>query len=214
MNITTQAVIFDMDGVISDTQIVHATVESGLLHEYGIDLTPAEITRRFAGVQNREMFPQLFTEYDKVLSSLKELVNEKWRRMEKYEGEIAEVPGTRECIESLKAQGIPLAVASASKLSYVHMVLNKLGLSETFNAICSAEEVAKGKPEPDVFLLAATRLNITPPDCIVIEDGISGMIAAHRGGMRCIGLVREGNPTDYPADIIVKDLRDVIITKQ
>ena len=67
-----------------------------------------------------------------------------------------------------------------------------------------------GKPEPDVFLLAAQRLNVPPSDSLVIEDGISGMIAAKKAGMRCVALVRDGGESDYPADLVVSDLRQII----
>ena len=71
----------------------------------------------------------------------------------------------------------------------------------------SADEVTRGKPEPDVFLLAARRLGVTPAECVVIEDAENGMMAARRAGMRCVGLVHAGDPSRCPADLCVADLR-------
>ncbi|TAN58228.1 HAD family phosphatase [Patescibacteria group bacterium] len=206
-----KAVIFDMDGVISDTQDIHAQTESEILKDYGINLHPDKISRRFAGVSLNEMFPQIFNEWEKDMPPLVQLIEEKWERITNLvKGNVKEVGGTLEFIASLKNFGLPLAVASASHLSFIDLVLGELNLKTKFNAVTSAQEVERGKPEPDIFLLAARRLNAVPEDCLVIEDGISGMIAAKRAGMQCIGLVRGKADGDLPeVDLIVPDLRHV-----
>lgn len=199
-----------MDGVISDTQNIHAKIESELLQNYEIEIPPEEITQRYAGVAGEEMFPQIFENAGKQMPAITQLVKEKWQRMkESIEMGLQEVPGTRVFIELLKGRGLKLAVASASNKSFIELVLSELNLTEKFDVIASAEEVKRGKPEPDVFLLAAKRLSVLPENCIVIEDGLNGMIAAKRAGMRCIGLVRHDKNQDYPVDLLVKDLRDV-----
>jgi len=88
-----------------------------------------------------------------------------------------------------------------------------LKIRSKFDAIASTEEVGKGKPAPDVFLLAAKRIGVSPEDCVVIEDGLAGMIGAKRAGMKCIALVPEGSNADYPVDIIVHSLKDLTIEK-
>ncbi len=207
-----RAVIFDMDGVISDTQVVHAKIESELLRDYGIEISPDDITARFAGVADGEMFQQIFKEFGKAAPAIDGLIKEKWAKMNYLtHGNVREVSGTREFIERLKNFGIPLAVASASRLQFIEFVLSELGQRDKFNTIASAEEVEKGKPEPDLFLLAARRLSIMPEDCLVIEDGINGMAAAKRAGMRCVGLIQRGVDQQYPADLLVEDLRDARI---
>ena len=87
-------------------------------------------------------------------------------------------------------------------------MLTKLDLKEKFTAIASSYELEKGKPAPDIFLLAARRLNVAPEYCLVVEDGLNGMIAAKAAGMACVGLVRDNTGLDYPADLLVKDLGD------
>jgi len=201
-----------MDGVISDTQIIHSRVESELLREYGIELHPDEITKRYAGTTSYEMFPHVFQMANKDLPSLEEIVSEKRKRIDRaIQGAVREVPGTRDFIYYLNELDIPIAVASASRLSFIDQVLIELDLRKRFNAITSSEEVAKGKPEPDIFLLAAKRLNTPPSECIVIEDGIHGMVAAKKAGMYCVGLVRDGdhNFDVYPADKLVRSLKDL-----
>ena len=209
-----KAVIFDMDGVISDTQIIHSQTESELLKSYGIEMHPDEITRKYAGVSNKEMFPEIFDNAHKEMPPLELLVEKKWRIIEDLvRGNVKEINGTREFIDSCRAHGIPLAVGSASRLIFIELVLQELGLWQKFDAITSAEEVKKGKPAPDLFLLAAARLSIAPENCVVIEDGISGMIAAKRAGMQCIGLVEDDKRQNYPADVLVLNLRDIAIKK-
>lgn len=94
-------------------------------------------------------------------------------------------------------------------MEFVRLVLYKLGLADKFNQIVSADEVEHGKPAPDIFLLAAKRLNKSAEECIVIEDGISGMEAAKAAGMKCIGLV-EDLDKKYPTNILVTELGEVI----
>lgn len=209
-----QAVIFDMDGVISDTQTAGASIEAELFKNHGIDMNPYEITRRFAGRQDYDMFKEVFSDVGKELPNLDGLVEEKWDKMTSYVcANVKAVPGTKEFISTLKQHNMPIAVASASPLSFIKLVLQELKLENIFNAIASSEEVTKGKPAPDVFLLAAKRLNILPEHCLVIEDGISGMIGAKSAGMRCIALVRNLPEGEYPAELIVDDLRKVPLEK-
>ena len=210
-NKKTKAVIFDMDGVISDTQIIHSTIESDLLKGYGIAIHPQEITRKYAGTRMREWMPDLFKHHNVPAPSMEEVSAKKKVHLENaLKNGIQEVPGTREFIQFLKNRHIPIAVASASRLALIDLILSALGLKSEFDAIASSEEVKMGKPEPDVFLLAAQRLNVSPADSLVIEDGVSGMIAAKKAGMRCVALVRDGSEGDYPADLVVSDLREII----
>src|SRR3989344_909055 len=206
-----KAVIFDMDGVISDTQVLHSKTEEAILNDYGISISADEVTRRFAGSTDKEMFRTIFADYKKEPANLEEMVEKKWRTITDFaKGNVREVPGTREFIDKLHSKGFKLAVASASRKTFIDLVLNELKINSKFHVIASSEEVAKGKPDPAVFLLAAERLRVLPEECVVIEDGLNGMTAAKRAGMRCIGLTTtHGERHEYPADILVKNLLDV-----
>lgn len=207
-----EAVIFDMDGVISDTQTICSNVESNLLMCHGIHITPAEITRRFSGRVSREFFAELFSEAGKSTEGLAELIEERRQKVfDAAKGHIQPIPGALELIDSLHSQGIPLAVASSSRLKFVNMVLGELKILHLFKVITSGEEVTRSKPEPDVFLLAAKRLGVQPEKCIVIEDGLSGMVAAKAAGMKCIGLVSENDDRKFPADYLFSSLSDIKI---
>lgn len=200
-----------MDGVISDTQDILAVVERDMLKGQGIDMSAEEITRRFAGMSSKDIFTVIFSEYNKDLSCIDKLIEErKIKTLDAVRGNVKEISGTREFIDNLLNDNFRLAVASGSIIPFIDLVLSELNLKNKFSAVASSQEVENGKPDPAVFLLAAQRLGVAPEECLVVEDGISGMIAAKRAGMKCIGLVRkECDNQGYPVDLIVKDLRDV-----
>jgi len=208
-----RAVIFDMDGVISDTQSIYSQIDSDLLAAEGIDIDPADVTARFAGVKSALMFQTILWENGKG-GDFNAMADEKRQRYKEIlERGVRSIPGSLELIDSLKSSGFQIAVGSASQLPLIDFILDSLKIRSKFDAIASTEEVGKGKPAPDVFLLAAKRIGVSPEDCVVIEDGLAGMIGAKRAGMKCIALVPEGSNADYPVDIIVHSLKDLTIEK-
>lgn len=203
------AVIWDMDGVISDTQKFHAQVESQMLAQHGISFAPEAITARYAGVSDEVMFAEIFAEHQKPLPDLPVLLSEKWELMRTVaQGKITAIPHAVWLVQFFAQHNLPQAIASASTLSFIQDVTEALGLQKYFSAVVSAQEVAHGKPAPDVFLLAAQRLGANPAGCLVIEDGTSGMKGAKAAGMRCIGLVEDVQKST-PADLNVVSLQDV-----
>lgn len=208
-----RAVIFDMDGVISDTQRFHASVESKILKEHGVTMTPREITAKYAGVTDKNMFEEIFKNHQIYYPNIEKIIFRKWDVMGKIViGKIKAIPHVIKLIKSLNQSGFKLAIASASKLSFISTVINELKIQDYFDTIVSAQEVQNGKPAPDIFLLAAKRLQIEPKYCLVIEDGKSGMIGAKSAGMKAIGLVKDLQK-DWPADIVTTSLRNVSIIK-
>ncbi|MBI3626694.1 HAD family phosphatase [Candidatus Uhrbacteria bacterium] len=202
-----KSIIFDMDGVISDTQDLHAKAIATVLKADSIHITPDDVTRRFAGMPVAELFITLFREAKKSCDSIDAEVA-KYSRLVTISthGHIKAVPGTLEFIAKLYKKNIPMAVASSSGRAYINMVLSELNIKKFFKAIASGQDVSNGKPAPDIFLLAAQRLDAKPQDCIVIEDGINGMIGAKQAGMFCVGLARWEAPENCPADVVVDDL--------
>lgn len=204
--------IFDMDGVIADTQKPISEIESEFFAGYGITISAEEITQRFSGVSSREMIPAVFAEHRRPLLNLHVLCEERSRLVMAMPDEaIVGIPGSVEMIRRWHARNFRMAVASASRPAFIERVLGILQLRSCFRAIASSHEpeVVSGKPAPDVFLLAAKRLGVDPRGCIVIEDGEPGMIGARKAGMRCIAL-RSNGRRDYPvANLVVNDLREV-----
>lgn len=199
-----RAVIFDMDGVISDTQKWHSQIESRILSKYGIKIKPAEITRRYSGVRDVDFLRDLFIQ-NHVRAKPGKASAEKWAEMrKKAEKGIPPIKGAKKLIKSFKKSGLKLAVASSSPISFIETVLKKLEITQ-FDRISSSREVKNGKPSPDVFLLAARRIKVKPEECLVIEDGFSGMIAAKKAGMKCVALSKsKQNPADWTVGSLEK----------
>ena len=206
------AIIFDLDGVISDTQHLHAMVDSKVHRHFGIFLHPDEITDRFAGTGDRRMFSTLFQEYG-VEATIEEAIEMKWEMMSELvtPSNIQPVPYSIGLIKELSLAGLRMSIASGSPKHYISKVLDAFSLHQYFDCYISASEVPRPKPFPDIFIAAASGMGAARSSCIVIEDGISGMEAAANAGMACIGLVKDPL-RKYPATAIVTSLADVTLS--
>lgn len=206
-----KAIIFDMDGVISDTERLHGIAESTVMRKYGINMSPQAMTDRFAGIPETDVWQTLFREHKKEIPANDILRTEKFKILTKLAaGNVQEIPGSTTLIRTLKAGGIPLAIASSSLPAFITIVTKALAIDDLFDVVTSGVEVSHGKPAPDIFLLAAEKLKIEPRSCIVIEDAKSGTQAAKAAGMRCIGYLPKHSKQDLSkADVIVDDLRKI-----
>lgn len=207
-----QAVIFDMDGVICDTEAVHAAVEQEIFHKYGVENAPIELFQRYAGISFREAFPEFCKHLGvTVTDDIQEIEKRKIQMMmEACKGNVQAIEGTIELMQALREAGIPIGVASGSPLIFIHLILHELNILSWQSAVTSADEVPRGKPSPDVFLETARRMKVESEHCIVIEDAMSGMRAAKAAGMKCVGFVK--HPTGLePADIVVKSMKEISV---
>lgn len=208
-----KAVIFDMDGVISDSQPIHAGLEEALLAEHGIFMSAQELTKKFAGVPDKECARIIFAQHKKEVD-LDKFVERKWASILDFaKGKITPIDGAVNLIGQLKDRGFRLAVASSSIQEFIDLVLQELKIKDKFDVLTNGKEVKLGKPNPDIFLLAAKKLGVRPEECWVIEDAEHGMVAAKRAGMKCVWLTNLTQPTqkEYSPDIIVKSLKDLKI---
>lgn len=183
-----KAVIFDMDGVLLDSESFHYRSIDELMKARGC-VYSVELLHKYCGVPEAEIWPDLMNDVGMTGEEPERLQEEHWVRYRRLLREygIPKFPGTKEFLTMLRKRGYRTAVASASLESVIEDYLQKLGLPECFDAVTSAQECRHGKPEPDVFLLAAKKLGVRPEECMVIEDSAKGMIAAGRAGMRWVG---------------------------
>ncbi|MGP8297298.1 HAD family hydrolase [Streptomyces inhibens] len=192
-------VIFDLDGTLVDSEPNYYEAGRRLLANYGVADFSWEHHTRFIGIGTRETLEILSREFglDAPIEELLAGKNRTYLELARAHTEV--FPEMRAFVERLSAAGHPMAVASGSSRAAIEAVLAGTGLDALLTTLVSAEEVAHGKPEPDVFLEAARRLGVDPADCVVLEDAAPGALAAHRAGMRCIAVPYVAGTADDPA---------------
>ncbi|HEK9954841.1 TPA: HAD family hydrolase [Streptococcus equi subsp. zooepidemicus] len=205
------SLIFDMDGVIVDSEYIFLSTKTQMLLDRGIDTNEA-YQYQFMGTTFDDMWTTMKKECqleDSVEALIAEM-NHRRQAMLKRDG-VKAIAGAVQLIKYLHAKGYRLAVASSSPKADIIRNLTALGLLDCFEVLVSGEEVARSKPAPDIFLKAAEWLSVDPKTCLVIEDTKHGSQAAKAAQMTCIGFA---NP-DYPlqdlsaCDSIVQQLKAV-----
>ncbi|AVH60278.1 MULTISPECIES: HAD family hydrolase [Streptomyces] len=193
------SVIFDLDGTLVDSEPNYFEAGRQTLAGQGItDFTWAD-HERYVGISTQETLA-LWKERYGLTAPLDTLLADKNRRyLELARVSTPVYPQMRTFVELLAAEGVPLAVASGSSPEAIEAILAGTGLASHLTTVVSADEVAHGKPAPDVFLEAARRLGATPADCVVLEDAAPGAAAAHAAGMRCIAIPYVAAQADDPA---------------
>lgn len=182
-----------MDGVIVDTEIYHFKAWKKLLHEEGIELTEEEFKRTF-GMRNAEIIRR-FLGPDVSAPVIQQLAGRKEEYFRQFiRDHIMPNPGAIGLIGHLYEAGFLQAIASSAPRQNIELVLSSLGIASFFMCIVSEEDVTSGKPDPQIFLIAANRLGVEPANCVVIEDSIAGVQAANAAGMRCIALASTNPP--------------------
>ncbi len=197
--------IFDMDGVLVNNAEIHILAWRQLGEEVGTDLQ-AEAVRAVFGQRNKEMVPALFGRDltgEKVanLARRKEVI---YRQL--MAPALTPTPGTIDFLRHARIAGLATAVATSGPIENTDLVLDGLKIRSCFDAIVTGGDVKKGKPDPEIFLIAAGRLGLQPVECVVFEDSASGIEAAHRAGCLCVALATTHTPRELrqysPARVI------------
>lgn len=203
---TTAAVIFDMDGVLLDSEPLHYQAVRDILAEHGIDFPLAEyhqylgttLVSTWDDLSQRHAVPIPFEQFQTRYNA---------DVLAHYIAGAPLIRGARELARQLRDHGVPTAVASSSHREWVDAALTGAELDQSFSHTVAGDEVAHGKPAPDIYLRAAQLLNVDPADCIAIEDAPAGLQSAQAAGMRTV-LVRSDLTADLnlEADWRVDDL--------
>ena len=205
-----RAALFDMDGALIDSYRAHLESWQVLAREQGLSLSEADFERTF-GRTSREVIAELWPERAAEVAAMdarkeqcyRELIAERFPAMD----------GAVELVRTLHAAGWRLAVASSGPPENVHLVLDRLGARDAFEAVVTGRDVQRGKPDPQVFTLAAGRLGVPPARCVVVEDAPLGVAAAHAGGMPAVALLSTGRDAgdfaDVQPELVVSSLREL-----
>ncbi len=204
--------IFDWDGVIIDSAQLHEQSWKHLAAELGTSIASGSFIRGF-GMKSARIIEEIHR-WAKEPAEIARLTDRKEALYREIvaQSEIAPLPGVAKWIKALRAAGVPCAVASSTQRLNIEVVLNRLGLKEAFSAIVSAEDVSHGKPHPEVFQMAAAKLELPAELCVVFEDAHVGIEAAHAAGIKVVAVT-----TTHPAgelsaaDLVVRRLDQLTI---
>jgi beta-phosphoglucomutase len=217
-----RAVIFDFDGVITDSEVLHLRSFNKVLAQYGVEISTKDYYKDYLGLSDLDCFKALIDKkvLQKPAQGIENLAKEKtevFEKLAKTEGRIIE--GVRDFLQMLSQNNIPMAICSGALLAEIELILEEARLRPFFEVIVSAEFVKKGKPSPEGFLLTLRKLNrnlrrtpdggqnpILPNQCIVIEDSHWGLEAARAAGMHTVAVTNS-----YDADQLT--LAEKIVTR-
>lgn len=208
-----RAFIFDMDGVIINSEPLHFQVESELAKEKGIALKEGEL-ESYVGVRADEMWASLKAKH-RASFDVDELLVEANEKKLAYlnDASIEPIEGIRELLAQLKEKGYKVGLGSSSPVAFIDAVLTAFAIKNQFDVVLSGEQVTKGKPAPDIYLEVAKQLDVEPQYCTVLEDAAHGVQAGKAAGMDVIGFVNphSGNQDLSKADHVIKGISAITI---
>ncbi|MDP2729795.1 MAG: HAD family phosphatase [Dehalococcoidales bacterium] len=208
-----KAVIWDLDGVIVDTIPYHAQAWRQLFKEEDKPEPSKEDFGIILGLRDEDTIKKVFGEETpppevETLSERKE----EYFRFQIASKNIEPMPGVAELLSSLRDNGFHQAVVSSGPMKNVSFLLSSLKIKELFEAVIASEDVSRGKPDPEGFLLAAGKMKINEKRCVVIEDTIPGIRAARRAGMKCVAVTGTYQRKDLAeADTVVESLAEITV---
>ncbi|MBW3569043.1 HAD family phosphatase [Candidatus Parcubacteria bacterium] len=210
-----EAVIFDMDGLMVDSEHLHSRSFEIVLNNHGVkpELNESGIIQTL-GVGTPKNWEKLKEKYN-LKDSVEKLTRQKHDAYVKLIPEISDMPGLKPLLKDLKKSKIKLAVASGSSKHNIDEILNLLNIKSYFDAVVSGEELDNAKPAPDIFLEATKHLNVTPANCIILEDAQSGIKAGKAAGATVVAVPNRfsKNQDLFEADHIFNSLEDLSAEK-
>ena len=207
-----EAVIFDLDGLLIDSEPLWQEAEMLVFAQVNVVLTP-ELCLKTKGLRIDEVVDYWYQQYPwNSLAKLEvaELIVERVIELIRFKGK--PLPGVEEAIAFVNSKDVKVALASSSELRIIHAALEKLNLTNVFSEIYSAESEILGKPHPGVYLTTISKLDVSPQSCLALEDSLNGVLAAKAAQMKCIAIpeaAQQKNPKFAIADRILQSLEEV-----
>ncbi|MBL7723625.1 MAG: HAD family hydrolase [Chitinophagaceae bacterium] len=210
-----KVIIFDMDGVILDSEKLYMDLNMEWFKKIGIKITVQEY-QKWIGASAKKFWTYLKEKNSLAESTETYIMQEKELKHQMLANAfLAPMPGIVSLFGLLKQNGFTLAIASSGLRKNINLILSKLAIDEYFDLIVSGEQVVRGKPEPDIFVSVAEHYQVIPNTCIVVEDSTNGVTAAKAAGMYCIGFYNpnSGNQDLSKADMVIKTFTDESLIK-
>ena len=207
-----RAVIFDLDGVLADSELWWSEIDAKLLAQYGVNYR-GEYHRNVLGVSYR-----LAVEFYKKVFDLSVPAEEMMRQraeiaIDFFANRVGLFPSAKRVLKELRQMNLRLAVATSSVSASVRPFLNRHNLTSLFDVIVTGDEIERGKPQPDIYLRAAEKLSLAADECLVIEDALSGIAAAKAAKMRVAAIpdTRFVDPREFEkeADYLLRSLSEI-----
>lgn len=206
-----KAVLFDMDGVLLDSEPLHVVINSEIYKDLNV-LIDQDLINEFVGRTSSERWTRIKTKFG-LEHTVEQLNDRQWNALIKalLNSGIAPSEGLDTLLSYLKKNSIRATIASASAGSFVEAVIDYLDLRDVMEGATTGDEVVHCKPAPDIFLLAAKKMGISPSECLVIEDSSAGVRAGKSAGMFTVGYMNPTSPGQdlSPADAVVDNLADI-----
>lgn len=211
--ISISAVLWDMDGTLTDSEPLHFLAYKRWLAQYHVAFTESDY-RQFLGATDLALCQMLIDKHKLPVMPGKMCAEKEELYAEIVRDQVELLPGVLKLLEALKAHQVSNAVASSATMAAIELMLVSLKIKDYFQVIASGEEVANSKPAPDVFLLASDRLKVAPRNCLVVEDSINGIRAAKAAGMHCLAVPCQWTryQDQSSADFRLGSLDELIIT--
>ncbi len=208
------AVIFDMDGVIVDSNPAHKIALKAFCKQHGYDLSDQEMIAKIYGRTNKDWIANLFRDNLTWEEQRKFAAEKEQLFREIYEKDIKPVNGLIPFLNDLKNNSVPRAIATSAPRSNVDFTIEKTGIESFFDIILDESHVTVGKPEPEVYLKTAEALDFDPSNCIVIEDSLSGVEAAKRAGCKVIAITTTHTADEFDGvDLVIDDFTNLSVTQ-
>jgi len=205
-------IVFDMDGVLIDSNPYHKKALKSFAKRYGYDLGEEELRAKVYGRQNKEWIPNLFNR-EMSQDEIEKYAEEKELSFQKiYDKDIEAVTGLIPFLRTLRDSNVPRAIATSAPQMNVDFVFRKTEIGDYFGLVLNDSHVKRGKPDPEIYLKASELLGFEPADCIVFEDSLSGVEAAQRANCRVIAVATTHEAEEFgKVDMVIRDFTEITL---
>jgi HAD superfamily hydrolase (TIGR01549 family) len=211
-----KAIIFDMDGVIVDTEPLHGKAYRQMFDEVGIDVSDA-LYRSFTGQSTDNISKRLVDHFNLTLppAQLTQIKRKYFNELFDNDPDLTLIDGFYERLQEYHSAGLSIVVASSASMDNINRVFNRFDLNPFFKAKFSGADVPQSKPHPELFLKAAAATGYSTSECLVIEDSTNGIKAAHNAGIYCVGFksVHSKDQQYDLANLVIKDFKEISLER-